>query len=139
MQHEEVAPLECDFPRWIAALRGDLDPDTVWLLRRNKALSIPQEPLRDSLLSAYTLYVHPFLPLLDLEEFVLVVRGEDETKKISLVLFQAVMFAATAFVDMVYLESNGFTSHKEARRAYYERVRVRPILLPLGSRVCATY
>ena len=42
----------------------------------------------------------------------------------SLVLWQAIMFAGTAFVDIIHLELEGFTTHKGARRAYYEKVRV---------------
>ena len=66
----------------------------------------------------------PFLPVLDLGEFLEATKGEAGTKKISLVLFQAVMFAGSAFVDIHKLHSEGFATHKHARSAYYERVRV---------------
>ncbi|KAJ9614614.1 hypothetical protein H2200_002751 [Cladophialophora chaetospira] len=110
-------------PGWISPLRTGLDEDMLWLLRKKKALSVPPQPLRDHLLRAYVQYVHPFLPLLDLEDLMQAFEMKGEAR-ISLVLFQAIMFAGTAFVDMVHLESEGFRTHKEARRAYYERVRL---------------
>ena len=87
-------------------LRPDLDEDILWLLRKKDALSLPPQPLRDHLLRAYVKYVHPFLPLLDLEEFMQSFERTGEGT-ISLVLWQAIMFAGTAFVDIVHLESEG--------------------------------
>ena len=83
------------------------------------------------MLQAYVSYVHPFLPLLDIEELVEAAENKGEMK-ISLILWQAVMFAGAAFVDIVHLESEGFTTHKEARRVYYEKVRVRSQPFPNG-------
>jgi hypothetical protein len=63
--------------------------------------------------------------VLDLEYFLDSVQGEHDDKKVSLVLFQAVMFAGTGFVDIEYLRAEGFESRKEARRSFFDRVRVR--------------
>jgi hypothetical protein len=112
-------------PTYIIPLRHDLDPDVLCLLQRKKALSLPRPASREELLRAYICYVHPFSPVLDLEYFLDSVQGEHDDKKISLVLFQAVMFAGTGFVDIEYLRAEGFESRKEARRSFFDRVRVR--------------
>ena len=80
--------------------------------------------MRDELLRAYICYVHPLLPLLDLEDFLKAIDGGDGSNTISLILFQAVMFAGASFVDMSHLESEGFQYRKQARKAFFTRVRV---------------
>ncbi len=75
------------------------------------------------MLRAYVDYVHPFLPLLDVEDLIQAAENKSDMK-ISLILWQAVMFAGSAFVDISHLEAEGFTTHKQARRVYYEKVRV---------------
>jgi hypothetical protein len=52
---------------------------------------------------------------------------EDETGEsgqISLLLFQAIMFAGTAVVDMQLLRSAGYSNRKNARKAFFQKVRV---------------
>lgn len=65
-------------------------------LAKKGALKLPEESLRNELLKAHFKFVHPFMPLLDRKEFMEVVAGHDTTKKIGLLLFQAVMFAGSA-------------------------------------------
>ena len=114
-------------PSYIAPLPPDLDPDISQFLHRKGALSLPTPTIRDELMRVYVCYVHPFLPLLDLGAFVKAIAGQDETCKISLILFQAVMFAGAPFVDMSCLESEDFQDRKQARKALFGRVRVRHI------------
>jgi hypothetical protein len=94
-------------------------------------------------LKAYAECVHPSFPILDLEEFLSVVKCElaglegesgqhDEQevgreKKICFLLFQAVMFAAVDFVSLKFLKEAGYKSRENARAALFARVRVSAI------------
>lgn len=111
-------------PPYITPFRDTLEPEILYLLHRRGAVSLPQGEFRESLLHAYICYVHPFLPLLDLEDFVSTIENEDGSRTVSLVLFQAVMFAASTFVDTNILEKEGFKSHKDVRETFFNKVRV---------------
>ena len=68
------------------------------------------------------------MPLLDLHEFVTILdRTDGNLGKISLILFQAVMFAGSAFADMRHLRLARYVTRKEARRDFFQRTRVSEI------------
>jgi hypothetical protein len=112
-------------PDYIRRLPQRLQPEDLNYLEAKGALTIPDRTLRDELLKAYIHYVHPYMPLLDLEEFLQVLARNDGIHHVSLLLFQAVMFAGTAFVDMDHLRNSGFTNRKDARKVFFSRARVR--------------
>lgn len=87
---------------------------------------MPETSLRDELLLAFVLYVHPYMPVLDLQRDLLdaVYMQEKDSGQCSLLLFQAVMFAGSAFVDLRLLETLGFRSRRAARKALYFKVKV---------------
>lgn len=61
------------------------------------ALTLPEEPLRSELLRSHFDFVHPYMPLLNRKEFLGSATSDDGSKgKISLLLFQAVMFTGSA-------------------------------------------
>lgn len=113
-------------PAYIKPLPPRMTADDIQYLWKKGALSIPDTIFRNALLQAYIEYVHPYMPLIELHDFLRMIEKNDgENGKISLVLFQAVMFAGTAFVDMSLLKSAGFTTRKAARKAFYQKARVR--------------
>jgi hypothetical protein len=69
--------------------------------------------------------VDPFLPPLDLQDFLGAIERCDGSIQISLILFQAVMFASTAYVDIGYLTAEGYANRKTARRNFFHKVKVR--------------
>jgi hypothetical protein len=93
-------------------------------LSQRGALSIPEPGLRDELLLAFVLYVYPTLPVVDLQDLVKAVEGHPGCD-VSLILFQAVMFAGTAFVDLQLLVDAGFESRLAARAYFFRKVKVR--------------
>jgi hypothetical protein len=125
------------FPRHIGS------PDLVYLRSRD-ALTLPSESLQIALLKSYVEFVHPSLPILDLEEFLSAVKygysTEDKQrgrcverenaakKQIPFLLFQAVMFAGVAYVGMDLLRSAGYHNREAALRVFFSRVRVSPLL-----------
>lgn len=65
------------------------------------------------------------MPLLDLHDFFKVIdRPDGSNGKVSLILFQAVMFAGSAFIDMQYLRNAGYATRKDARKAFFQKTRV---------------
>ncbi|KAE8552807.1 hypothetical protein EYB25_004186 [Talaromyces marneffei] len=111
-------------PNYIRRLPQRLQTEDLNYLQAKGALTIPGRALRDELLKAYIHYVHPYMPLLDLEEFLQILARNDGTHHISLLLFQAVMFAGTAFVDMEALRNAGYNNRKTARKIFFQRARL---------------
>lgn len=85
---------------------------------------MPNSALQGQLLEKYVLHVHPFLPLLDLEDFYQAIYDDGESFQIPVILFQAVMFCAVPYVDMELLRVEGLDGREEAREKYFEKVRV---------------
>ncbi|KFY06520.1 hypothetical protein V491_08588, partial [Pseudogymnoascus sp. VKM F-3775] len=64
------------------------------------------------------------MPLIELREFLgIVEEGTGDSGRISLLLFQAVMFTGVAFVDMSHLTTAGFATRNKARKAFYLKSR----------------
>ncbi|PKX90333.1 transcription factor domain-containing protein [Aspergillus novofumigatus IBT 16806] len=113
-----------DEPRFLKPLPSRISSEDLEFLRFRGALSIPESGLRNELLRCYIQWVHSFMPVLNLQEFLRCVAENDPEGNISLLLFQAVMFVATAFVDFKHLQDAGYTTRKSARNAFYERLRL---------------
>ncbi|KAI9839841.1 MAG: hypothetical protein M1819_000031 [Sarea resinae] len=112
-------------PKYIKPLPTTLALEDVEYLEKKGCVSIPELRLRNELLQSYVKFVHPYMPLLELNEFLRIIEQSDGSNgAISLLLFQAVMFAGTAFVDMEYLLSAGFTTRKAARKAFFHKARL---------------
>lgn len=111
-------------PDYIRPLPAKFQEDDIDYLHTKGALTIPDIELRNELLKSYIQYVHTYMPLLELDDFLGVVFRNDSTKRLSLLLFQAVMFAGTAFIDMKHLRAAGYESRKSARKTFFQRARV---------------
>ncbi|KAL2824794.1 fungal-specific transcription factor domain-containing protein [Aspergillus cavernicola] len=113
-----------DEPRFLKSLPSRVSAEDLEFLRFRGALTIPEGELRTELLRCYIKWVHSFLPVLNLQEFLRCVAENDPDGNISLLLFQAVMFVSTAFVDLKHLQAAGYTTRKDARNAFYTRLRL---------------
>lgn len=113
-----------DEPRFLKPLPARISPEDLEFLRFRGALTIPESGLRNELLRAYVQWVHSFMPVLNLQEFLRCVAENDLNGSISILLFQAVMFVGTAFVDLKHLQDAGYSSRKSARDAFFTRLRV---------------
>jgi hypothetical protein len=119
-------PTTASLPYFIKPLPTRIGPDEIAFLEKKGALTVPSIGLRNELLRAYIEFVHPYMPLLELYDFVMIVEsGSGVLGRISLILFQAVMFAGSAFVDMHHLHNAGYLSRKEARKDFFQKTRVR--------------
>ncbi|KAG9245306.1 fungal-specific transcription factor domain-containing protein [Calycina marina] len=89
------------------------------------ALSLPDIPIQNALVRGYLEYVHPYMPLIEFQEVLQIIEdGTGASGNMSLLLFQAIMFAGTAFVDMEHLRSAGYSTRKAARKAFFQKARV---------------
>ena len=112
-------------PPFLRPLPASLQPEDITYLKINGALDIPSPQLQNALLRAYVEFVHPYLPVIDLVNFIDVLYHPDGSKgKVSLALYQAVMFAGAGYVDMRDLRNHGFLTRKDARRELLRRTRV---------------
>lgn len=114
-----------DLPLYIKPLPSRIGPDEISYLEKKGALTLPQGTLRSEMLRAYVEFVHPYMPLLDLCDFLTIIdRPDGSLGKVSLILFQAVMFAGSAFVDMRHLRTAGYVTRKEARKDFFMKTRL---------------
>lgn len=111
-------------PRYVRPVPQSIMSEDLAYLDQRGAFMIPESGLRNELLRCYVQFVHPYLPLLDLQDFLATVEKNDSNDTLSLLLFQAVMFAATGFIDMRYLLAQGYDSRKAARRAFFQRAKL---------------
>lgn len=71
------------------------------------------------------------MPLTEIHEFLNIVNRRDGVNgQLSLFLYHAVMFSATAFVDMSYLREAGYSTRKAARKSFFQKTRVSAIATP---------
>ncbi|KAJ5175612.1 uncharacterized protein N7482_001489 [Penicillium canariense] len=113
-----------DEPRFLKPLPDRIAPEDLEFLRFRGALSIPESGLRNKLLRSYIQWVHSFMPVLNLQEFLRCVAENDPEGNVSVLLFQAVMFVGTAFVDLKLLQDAGYSTRKDARNAFFTRLRL---------------
>ncbi|KAB8227162.1 Zn(II)2Cys6 transcription factor [Aspergillus alliaceus] len=111
-------------PDYISPLPSRLTPADLGYLRNKGALVIPEPELRDALLQSFVLFVYPFMPVVDLGDLFTRIKDNNRKKTVSLMLFQAVMFAAVTHVDRHILTAHGYNSKREARKAFFDRVKL---------------
>ncbi|KAH8810792.1 C6 transcription factor [Xylogone sp. PMI_703] len=123
--NKSLTPSSFPLPSYIKRLPPSLQPEDIQYLWMKGALSLPNILLRDKLIEAFIQHVYPSLPLIDLQQFVRTVNnsGKDGVS-ISLILFQAIMFAGAAFVDLSDLQNVGYSTRREARKALYQKARL---------------
>jgi hypothetical protein len=111
-------------PAYIKPIPSRLGQDEIMFLERKGALTIPPVPLRDALLKEYAEFVNPYMPLLNFHEVAGIIDCNDGSQTLSLLVFQAIMFAGVATVDMRYLKSAGYVTRRDARREFFQKTRV---------------
>ncbi|CAG7986773.1 unnamed protein product [Penicillium salamii] len=118
-----------DWSKWLPDYAGPLacsiTPEDCNVLSNEGAFRVPDTEARGKILNAYVQFVHPSLPILNLEDFMMVVdKSYTGCQGISFLLFQAVIFAATAFQTTSDLSQQGFKNRKEARRTRFNRLKL---------------
>jgi hypothetical protein len=117
-------PGKAPLPAFIAPLPIRMPNEDLDFLALKGAFTVPEPELCAEILRGYIFCVHPFLPLLDLKPFVNAVLNEREDGNISLLLFQAVMFAGLSSLELHVVHRLGFESAKQAREVFFTRVKL---------------
>lgn len=111
-------------PAFIKPLPSRIGADDTAYLSKKGALTIPAPPLRNALLRCFAEFVYPFMPLLDFPEVLQSIDRNDGTDAVSLLVFQAIMFSAVATVSMKHLRNAGYATRRDARRDFFQKLRV---------------
>ncbi|KAJ5130326.1 uncharacterized protein N7515_006365 [Penicillium bovifimosum] len=104
--------------------RLPISEETKEYLKLKGTLKIVPINLRNELLGAYIKYVHPLLPIIDLQWFLSNVMVGDESQFASPLLHQAVMLAGSAFIEQETAVKAGFSSRKALRRTLFGRAKL---------------
>ncbi|KAH6977511.1 fungal-specific transcription factor domain-containing protein, partial [Ilyonectria sp. MPI-CAGE-AT-0026] len=110
---------------FIAPLPARIQSDDAAYLLYKGALSLPDIDCQNALLRSYFDFTYPYMPVLDLGHFLQILDARDgKCGQISLFLFQAILFAGAAHVNMNYLRAAGFTTRKQALKELFQRARL---------------
>jgi hypothetical protein len=117
--------LSNEWPAFIKPIPDKILAEDRQYLAQKQVFALPSLRLQNALLAAYVEYVHPYMPLMELHDFLRIVNDRTGAAgKVSLFLYHAVMFAATAFVEESLLKDAGYDSRRDARRAFFSKTRV---------------
>lgn len=112
-------------PDYAGPLACSITREDCNVLSNEGAFRVPDTEARGRILNAYIQFVHPSLPILNLEDFMMVVdKSYNGSQGISFLLFQAVVFAATAFQTTSDLSQQGFKNRKDARQTRFNRLKL---------------
>ncbi|KEF52520.1 uncharacterized protein A1O9_11362 [Exophiala aquamarina CBS 119918] len=102
-----------------------MDPEDLECLTKKGALTVPAPDLRDACLRSFFQHVQPCFPILDLKSVQACVNESGPNSgKLSLLLFQAMMFVGSTWVDIRFLRKLGFLTRHAARKALHRKVRL---------------
>ncbi|KFY43029.1 hypothetical protein V495_04212 [Pseudogymnoascus sp. VKM F-4514 (FW-929)] len=121
---EDIMDTPC-LPPYITPLPPHLDKTVLRFLFSNGALSVPSAEFRHICASRYLELLHPLFPLLDLHNLLTITqRGNNNCGTISLLLFNAVICAALAFVENDHVIRAGYPSKRAARMSFFKRAKL---------------
>lgn len=106
----------------------NLPPQDVNFLELQGCLRVPTRALLDEFLQQYFLHVHPLLPLINegdiWDMYCLNPNTSSGSERISLLLFQSILFASCNFVSKNSIKALGYPSIRAARAALYRRAKL---------------
>ncbi|KAL4805916.1 fungal-specific transcription factor domain-containing protein [Aspergillus unguis] len=104
---------------------SNLQPADIAYLDSQKCLHVPAGKLLETLVSHYFLYVHPCLPIVNEVEFWTKLRQREETSPtFSLLVFQAMLFAASSYIPLQNAKQSGAESILGLRDRLYRRAKL---------------
>ncbi|KAJ5898405.1 hypothetical protein N7504_008693 [Penicillium tannophilum] len=122
-----LPPYDNLLPAFLKPPSSRLQIEDLNYLVRKGAFDVPQGALGQEIFKSYIRHVHPHMPFLDLNLFSDAIFNQNSSRYdgegISLLLFQAVMFAGVFFVDLKHLYAAGFLSRRSALEALFQRAR----------------
>lgn len=113
-----------NLPAFVQFVPAECSDDDLDYLRRKGALTVPEPDLLNELLKNFEEFVHPCLPIIDMDMFQLSMQDPATHGKISLLLLQAVMFAGVPWADIKVVRKSGFLTREAMKRAFYIKAKV---------------
>lgn len=102
---------------------GDVD-----YLELQGCFLVPKREILDDLVQQYFLHVHPFLPLLHEGHFWQMYHqpraANPPALRMSLLVFQALMFSSCNFASPETLQALGFSTARQAKAGFYRRAKL---------------
>jgi hypothetical protein len=127
-------------PVFFTSFPSNLSSSDLSYLHSHDAFTLPSTAIQLELLKAYSDFVYSQMPILDLEELLLMVKHMDnkpdeqrtnsgafensDKKQISFLLFQAVLYAGLGYLSTKALREAGFQSRSSAHKIFFNRVAV---------------
>ncbi|KAK2043777.1 fungal-specific transcription factor domain-containing protein [Colletotrichum somersetense] len=105
-----------------------IPPQDVNYLELQGCLRVPTRTILDEFVQQYFLHVHPLFPMLNEGDFWDVYCANPNShvpiEKLSLLVFQAMLFSSCNFVSRQTLKTLGFPTIRAARAAFYRRAKL---------------
>ncbi|KAK1996476.1 fungal-specific transcription factor domain-containing protein [Colletotrichum falcatum] len=105
-----------------------IPPQDVNYLELQGCLRVPTRTMLDEFVQQYFLHVHPFFPMLNEGDFWDVYCANPNAHvpadKLSLLVFQAMLFSSCNFVSRQTLKTLGFPTIRAARATFYRRAKL---------------
>ncbi|OAL25743.1 hypothetical protein AYO22_04732 [Fonsecaea multimorphosa] len=98
------------------------DPEDLEFLRKKGCLSLPTESICQELVSRYFQLVHPFIPVVNTNQFFEDFNGHRH-KSCTLLLLWSMFFAVASFVDAQTVKRAGYASRKDMKSTLYRRAK----------------
>lgn len=103
-------------------------PQDASYLELQGCLRVPKKTVLDEFVKQYFLHVHPIMPLINEGDFWEAYSSPpaegSRAAKVSLLVFQAMLFAACAYVSRNSVRALGFSDMKAARASFYRRAKL---------------
>lgn len=119
------------YPFLIVSNLPNIPSQDVNFLESQACLRVPTRSLLDEFLQQYFLHVHPLLPLINEAEFWAMYSPDSvdsdnpgQAERLSLLVFQAVLFASCNFVSKQTIKALGFPNIRAARASLYRRAKL---------------
>lgn len=121
----QIANNLSSLPRYVNPIINRLELDEIDFLHRKGALFVPDGTVLKEFLRCFVEFVHHSNPVIELHDFLNVIQSDGNgTGRVSLLVLQAILYSASAFVDIRVLRNMGYKSRKEARQYFYSKVKV---------------
>ena len=106
----------------------NIPPQDVNFLELQGCLRVPTRALLDEFLQQFFLHVHPLLPLVNEGDFwdtyCQSTSSNAHNERVSLLVFQAILFASCNFVSRAAIKALGYPSIRAARASFYRRAKL---------------
>ncbi|EPS27713.1 hypothetical protein PDE_02657 [Penicillium oxalicum 114-2] len=112
-------------PGFLNPLPPTMSQEMIDYLEKNQVFCLPSARLQQALLHTFIECVLPSMPILEWQDFLAIIHdGRGGPGRVSLLLYWAVMFSATNYVDLHYLLEVGYLSRKEAHEDFFQKAKL---------------